>query len=67
VALRETPCTTLFARLVESNGADSRGDEATDLVLAAELRAYFQLETPLAPLVESWAVADPRLRVSQNQ
>ena len=77
VALRETPTTTLFACLARGGDGPSSSSsssaaaavpdaawaEAQAAELAAELRDYFQLETPLGPLVAAWAAADPRLKV----
>jgi len=50
ISVRETPATTLF-RVLHGPATGARED----------LRRYFRLETPLAPLYEEWSGADARL------
>jgi len=50
ISIRETPTTTLF-RVLHGPVAGTKED----------LRRYFRLETPLAPLYEEWSRADARL------
>ena len=56
--LKETETDCLFRCLNEeaAGGASVAEDE-----LREELRSYFQLDTPLAPLYETWSAADHRM------
>ena len=59
LALRETESDCLFRCLSRSPAILPSVDE--DAALREELRDYFQLETPLAPLYETWSAADERM------
>ncbi|KAL7551996.1 hypothetical protein ACHAWF_015210 [Thalassiosira exigua] len=50
ISIRETPTTTMFRIL--HGPTDGAGDD---------LRRYFRLETPLAPLYKEWSKSDARL------
>ena len=65
LALRQTESDCLFRclsslKVSESGERASEGSSSTD-DLRDELRSYFQLGTPLAPLYEKWAQADGRM------
>ncbi|KAL7537622.1 hypothetical protein ACHAXR_007965, partial [Thalassiosira sp. AJA248-18] len=57
ISIRETSTTTLFRVLHGPNATDS---------MKEELRHYFRLETPLAPLYKEWSKADARLAKIAN-